>query len=36
VEVSGNHIVGPLRVTGNSAPVHALGNVVTGPVAIQP
>jgi hypothetical protein len=36
VEVNGNHVIGPLRITGNSAPVHAVGNTVTGPVTIQP
>jgi hypothetical protein len=36
VEVSGNRIIGPLRVTGNTAPVHAADNTVTGPVTIQP
>jgi hypothetical protein len=44
VEFSGNRVVGPLRITGNTGtlppphigPVHAVGNAVTGPVAIQP
>jgi hypothetical protein len=36
VEVVGNTVVGPLRVTGSTAPVHAAGNAVTGPATIQP
>ena len=43
VELNGNAVIGPLRITGNTGtlplpdtgPVHATGNTVTGPTTVQ-